>query len=369
MKVTILGSIDPRLTRPGGIRSYTMHLIHNLVEKGVECRLIGADYQVEGDFPKQYSFSPIVKVEGKFTSQMWLRTLNKYCKKNHFNTDTIVHTQRPDDLYPVLKNNSSDLRTICTIHGNTLHGIKSRKSFVTSKIYSHLESYVLKRVDRVLMVDKRNMSEYVKHYPFIEGKTHNVPIGIDIGKFQRQDRKEARKKMELDGYDRICLFVGRFSQEKRIPSIIKAFNNSKYGNNDVLVIVGDGPDKNEILKLVNENDNIIVKGTVEHDLMPLMYNCADVLTLFSEYEGLPTVVLESMAAGVPVISTPVGAVPELVMNSHTGRIVKNEKELIEAMNMIWEGRSIGKKEYCREKSEEYSWDKVVDRVIEQYEQL
>jgi glycosyltransferase involved in cell wall biosynthesis len=89
-----------------------------------------------------------------------------------------------------------------------------------------------------------------------------------------------------------------------------------------VVIVGEGPDRNEIEGMIQRlglQANLILAG--QHSDMPAIYAAMDVFVLPSLNEGLPMTILEAMAASKPVIATRVGAVPKVIQDGETGLLV------------------------------------------------
>jgi glycosyltransferase involved in cell wall biosynthesis len=96
-----------------------------------------------------------------------------------------------------------------------------------------------------------------------------------------------------------------------------------------LVIVGDGPLRAALesqARAAAAGERILLKGAVSHARALAILRSADVFVLNSSYEGLPHVVLEAMAEGVPVVATRAGGTPELVIDGVTGRLVSPDAD-------------------------------------------
>ena len=90
------------------------------------------------------------------------------------------------------------------------------------------------------------------------------------------------------------------------------------------IIVGDGPQRAELEAQARDMKCVEFRGALS-DLVPV-YQEADVLVLTSDFEGTPNVVMEAMACGLPVVSTAVGGVTEIVRAEETGLLVQAEDE-------------------------------------------
>ena len=120
------------------------------------------------------------------------------------------------------------------------------------------------------------------------------------------------------------VFIGRLSPEKNIIKIIEAFNIIKEQIDHKLLIIGNGSEYDNIrgiiekLKLV---DKVLMLGFQANPYKYLIKS--DALLLFSEYEGLPNIVLESMYCKTPVIVSDFKGADEIVIHNKTGFIVQN----------------------------------------------
>ncbi len=155
-----------------------------------------------------------------------------------------------------------------------------------------------------------------------------IPAGVNIAKFKPGDKTVLRKKLGLPDCF-IVIFAGSLIKIKRIDKIIRVFSNISKNYNTVLVIAGEGIEEERLKKQAYEagGDKILFKGAIAHDDMPLYMAASDVLVLASDSEGLPGVVQEAMACGIPVVTTNVGGLPEIVTDGFNGFLVNNVYEI------------------------------------------
>lgn len=134
-----------------------------------------------------------------------------------------------------------------------------------------------------------------------------------------------RNSFNLAEGERVVLAVGRFSREKGHLDLIEAMSLLRQDNPDLkykLVLVGGGPERGRVESKARQlgiESHIIFTGQVDN-ARPF-YAVADLLVLPSHSEGSPNVLLEAMAARVPVVATDVGGVSEIVTNEESGLIV------------------------------------------------
>jgi glycosyltransferase involved in cell wall biosynthesis len=132
-----------------------------------------------------------------------------------------------------------------------------------------------------------------------------IPNGVDV---------EAAPVASLDGDIPQIVSVGRLRPPKDFGTLAEAVRLLEPGTFRA-VVVGDGPDRALLpadapLELLGERDDV-----------PELLAASDVFVLFSRSEGLPMSILEAMAAGLPVVASNVGGVPELVADGETGLLV------------------------------------------------
>jgi glycosyltransferase involved in cell wall biosynthesis len=142
---------------------------------------------------------------------------------------------------------------------------------------------------------------------------------VDITKFNITD--------SYAGRDLTIGYVGRLSVEKGIISFIHSINNIHERYPDAkFLIAGTGPLKQDIEIYVKNNhlsDIVQVIDWVNHDDLPDVYNKLKLIIVPSYTEGLPNVMLEAMACGVPVVATPVGAIIDVIADGETGFLLQN----------------------------------------------
>lgn len=136
-----------------------------------------------------------------------------------------------------------------------------------------------------------------------------------------------KAKKELNERKNIIGYLGRFSEEKGILNLLKAVTQiQKVKNNLNFILLGDGKAKEKVEAYIANNklqDIVKIKGWVSHDKLPDYLNELKLLVLPSYSEGLPNIILESMACGTPILSTSVGAIPDIIKDSETGFLMDN----------------------------------------------
>jgi glycosyltransferase involved in cell wall biosynthesis len=141
-----------------------------------------------------------------------------------------------------------------------------------------------------------------------------------------KEKAELRRQLRLDDATRVLLCVGRLSGEKGHADLIRAIPRmfELAGNSPLrLVIVGEGLERTrmeELRRSLRLTDVVTLAG--QQDNVNAYYSIANVFVLPSHSEGCPNVLLEAMAAGVPVVATEVGGIPEVVTNGRDAILVR-----------------------------------------------
>jgi len=224
----------------------------------------------------------------------------------------LVHTPGyKADLYGYVAARRSGKPIVATCH-NWLGGTPALG------IYNHLDRMALKRFHGLAAV-----SDSVAHRLLAAGvparKIRTIANGIDVQTFERACPSQA---LNFDG-SKVVGMVARLDLKKGFEYLLRAASelHSAFPGLKV-VIVGEGPDRNEIEGMIQRfglQSNVILAG--QHSDMPGIYAAMDVFVLPSLNEGLPMTILEAMAASRPVIATRVGAIPRVIQDGETGLLV------------------------------------------------
>ena len=141
--------------------------------------------------------------------------------------------------------------------------------------------------------------------------TSVIPNAVDVA---------ATSRASLDGNPPRVVSVGRLKEPKDFVGLVQALSVADVPYS--AAIVGDGPDRELVEEAIRGHaveDRVALLG--ERDDVAAQLAQSDVFVLASRSEGMPLSVLEAMAAGLPVVATAVGGVPELVVSGETGLLV------------------------------------------------
>ena len=156
----------------------------------------------------------------------------------------------------------------------------------------------------------------------------------DLTSFLRIDRDDvdarvaARREFGLPDDVPLLLFLGRLDPDKGIDTLFAAFHRLDASWH--LVLAGDGPIKQSLIaraETIGVRDRVSFLGTTAHALVPRLMTACDVFALPSRREGVPNVVVEALAACLPVVATPVGGSAEVVIAGRTGWLVPPDRPI------------------------------------------
>lgn len=360
-EVLIIADSDPRKKVIGGVGIYSYNLAKYLTEKGFKVIFVGKKQEGEVINKLQnFDFIELNKRPNQ-SNYVFLKNLFKLAFKLKLNGTTVIHSQRPDWIVPFAKFPN---RKIVTLHGSHLKNVYLKKGFVIGKIYSKLEKKGLEIADVVISVSEENTNYYKKIYENdkeVTKKFITIPIGIDLNKFQNIDKNKSRKQYGFKKSDKVVVYVGRLEKEKNLQILIRACHEAGVK----LFIVGEGREEEYLKKFASSlNSQTIFHKSVNNEKIPNVLACGDIFALTSLHEGMPTVVIEALAAGLPVISTNVGDVHKIVINGKTGFIVNEQNITGKLKNLI--KKCSGYRNNCIKISKTFSWDLVCDRIQKFY---
>jgi len=122
-------------------------------------------------------------------------------------------------------------------------------------------------------------------------------------------------------------YIGRLSREKGIQQFVRALPTILGDRQGLRALIGGGGELKEMVEVSLQEealtDRVDFLGWIPHDDLPKYINRLRLLVLPSYTEGLPNIVLEAMACGTPVLATPVGAIPDIIIDGRTGFIMEN----------------------------------------------
>lgn len=252
-------------------------------------------------------------------------------------------------------------------HGYTWTSLKTR-------IYNLLDSFSLRAACKVVTVCR----------PFA-GALQRIGVQSDrivilhntVNPFSCASEEEIsglRRSLGISEDTQLVLCIGRLSREKGQIDLIKAIallRDACLRESARFVFIGDGPDRGileNVAKRLSIESSVVFTGQIAN--MRPFYSTAGLVVLPSYTEGSPNVLLEAMAAGVPVIATSVGGVPEMVTHGKEALVVEkgNPKLLAATIEQLIHNVELKKKlgMAARERSKVFSPDAYCNSILSLY---
>lgn len=177
--------------------------------------------------------------------------------------------------------------------------------------------------DRVVAVCQMVRQAEIRQAGGKPEKIITIYNGVDPEKYKNSAREDVRQRWGIEADAALLGAVGRLHPVKGLADLLQAVAGLRSAYPHVrLLLVGDGPLRAELERqaaALDISETVIFTGAQKD--VPAILSALDVLVLPSLAEGLSNVLLEAMAAGLPVVATAVGGTPELVIDGETGRLV------------------------------------------------
>lgn len=202
-----------------------------------------------------------------------------------------------------------------------------------------------------------------------------VPNGVDVSIFTReyapQELQKLRDELGLKPQDKVVITTSRLVPKNAVDILIKATAEAKKSLPSIkCLILGIGKDEEMLKNLSRElqlEREVTFLGNVVHKDMAKYLNISDVFIRASRSEGLGNSFIEAMAAGLPIVGTNVGGIPDFLRDRETGLFAKveDEKDLAEKILLLLRDESLRQKLIRRGKDvalRDYSWDIVAEQM-------
>jgi len=254
----------------------------------------------------------------------------------------------------------------------TLHTDPPKKGVNNYLIYRSafkLCEYTAKKADFTIAVSENGKNHLINNLKIDKNKVTWIPPGTDVETF---------KPLNLDGGD-YCIFVGSLTKRKGVEYLIKAIYMLKKENKKLnCLIVGDGPEKHNLMKLVsryNLDDQVKFMGVVsDRRVLCELYNRSLFFVLPSVTEGLPQAMLEAMACEKAVCVTRTSGIPRVIKDGYNGFLVEpgDAEKLKEVLCYMLDNpelcNKVGKNARITIK-DNFSWKVIAKRTLEIYDKV
>ena len=263
----------------------------------------------------------------------------------------------------MLKDQNIEIPIVTTLHGTDITLVGSHPSYKTAVEFS------INNSDFVTAVSKSLKEDTLKLFN-ISNDIKVIPNFVNLDKYTF---KNSKKKL-ISSTDKIITHVSNFRKVKRINDVIDIFYGINKKIKSKLFMIGDGPEKKKAEKKVKSlgiKDKVVFFGKSNETNKILSFS--DLFLLPSEIESFGLSALEAMAAGVPVISSDTGGIPEVNKHNFSGLLSKvgdTEKMINDAIDLLSDEKILNDfKKNSRKRAEEFDIHNIVPNYENIYKNL
>jgi N-acetyl-alpha-D-glucosaminyl L-malate synthase BshA len=260
----------------------------------------------------------------------------------------------------ILRTSGTEIPVITTLHGTDITLVGKDAS------YEPVVTFSINASDGVTAVSRNLREDTYKHFK-ISKDIRVIPNFIDLERFKKQKKDHFKTAICPEG-EKLVVHTSNFRKVKRVEDVVKIFGNIRQHIRAKLLLVGDGPERNNIEALSREldiGDDVRFLGKL--DAVEEVLSVADLFVMPSEKESFGLAALEAMACEVPVISSNTGGLPELMLDGKTGFMsdVGNVEEMSENALFILSDENLPKfKAQALQRAQEFD----VENILPLYEQ-
>lgn len=260
-------------------------------------------------------------------------------------------------------------KTIFTVHG---WAFNEKRTFKAKSIIYLSQWFTSLLCDKTIIISRHDYRQALSMPLTPKHKFVFVPLGIPENNLDYISKQSARKNLGLEKKSEIIIgTIAEFTKNKGLDYLLDAVNILKPQNLQ-LAIIGDGEEKERMMrKIEDENlkENVTTCGFVPHAAKHI--KAFDIFVLPSLKEGLPYTILEAMNAGVPVVASSVGGIPDLIEHEKSGflTIPANSNSIAEALGKLTSDIKTRNKFSKLSKlraQEKFSFSSMLSRTIDLY---
>ena len=261
------------------------------------------------------------------------------------------------------------MKLVTTVHGWGVTGGRTA-------LYYAIDRLCMRWYDKVICVSD-DLHDRCVRSGISSDRCLIIQNAIDTQQFSRSmDVRAAKQKLGFDPNRYLIGAVGRLSEEKRFDLLIRAVGELRRAGRDVsLAIVGEGDQRSVLERVIAElglQDHVRLLG-FRSDTIDL-YQAFDLYALSSVREGLPNVVLEAMAMGVPVVATSIAGVPKLVTDGVDGLLVPagDVSSLHQAIDRLYQDREFASRLSAAARTtieQRFSFTRRMEKVARVYDSV
>ncbi len=366
----------------GGMEKYIALLSRCLVERGLEVEVItSVEKEGEGGFTAEHHgvrytllppYIPKNWLGFWYRYHLFSRNAARYLKIIHFD---VLHSFGFPALFYTL-----DKRKPLIVQP---FGIESFKAPLLERMINYAmwfpqSRYTMREADAIAAEGGAQVTEITRIYGVNGEKIFLLPDGVDLSWIKRhiEEGKVKREDIGLNPDDFVLINVNRLEENKGVNYLVDALPLIRQRLKNVkLIIVGTGSKESDLMKRVRGlklHDVVLHFKNLDEGTLFNYFGLADLSITPTLFEGLPLVILEAMACGLPVVATDISENRQVVKDGVNGYLVPpaDPQAIAQAVIKAYQGGRI--EEMGRASArivEAYDWKIIAQMAIEEYEKL
>lgn len=366
MKIALVSPYD--YPYPGGVTNHVKHLYREFAELGHDVRIMApsSNRNLEREEHDVYRIGSVRRIPAngsiaRITLSFRLaRRVREVLVSEQFD---VVHAHEP--LMPSLP--PTVLKYSNAVNVGTFHAY--RGSYYGYFYGRPVLRYAFRKLDGRIAVS-RAAKRFVRQYFMAPYRV--IPNGVEVERF---DRSRVSPLPQFDDGRPNILFVGRPEKRKGVGFLLRAYPLVKAEFPEArFIVVGAGNWEDSPYRAYIERHgmrDIVVVGRVSETELPRYYRSADVLcSPATQGESFGIVLLEGMAAGVPIVASDIEGYRQVVTDEHEALLVppRDERALAEALCRLLQDRALRLEmgEYGARTAALYSWEHIAEQVLDFY---
>lgn len=255
-------------------------------------------------------------------------------------------------------------------HGvaDSIDDFQNHKYGYATEFLRSIQRFVVGRADMVI-TPSIYFKNLVAGWNKIQKNIQNIYNGIELPIIAKS-KSEARNELKIADNDLVIVSAGRLVPWKGFIGLVNVVEllvkeNPRYK----LYIIGDGPDRTNLTDLIAKKGltgNVSITGSVTREMIFTYLKAADVFVLNTAFESFSFQIIEAMHAGVPVISTNIGNIPEIVENGKNGILLSPDDVdgMVDAIHKLENNADIKNSivKNAMDRAKDFSIDKTVDSL-------
>jgi glycosyltransferase involved in cell wall biosynthesis len=304
MRVLFVG---PNLAAGGAERQWSI-LLPGLRNRGFDARLIALDGGGPFEDPLRRAGVPLEVLHMRHQADMARLLRSELVRR--FLPDTVV------------SRSVSGLWVGCALarraHATHVYNDHRQVGLPMTRRREAMMRLLAGRIDRVIAVSADQAGTWLaRRYPaeriVVVANGVEAPAGAD-------SKPAIRRELGLPDSAVVALLVATLRPEKDVATFVRAVRRARETHGELIgLVAGEGPDRGAVQAAAKGDPGVRLLG--HRDDIPRLLEAADVFVLASRHEAVPMAILEAMAAGLPVLATSVGGIPDLVADGQSGLLV------------------------------------------------